>query len=759
MRQKNNTALLSIERDRSVFIILALAGLLVRLPFLSTFNLVSYDGTYYINQARSILAGAYRPSVFPIGYPAFIALLAPVVGDGVRAAQIVSVLAGIGTLFVFFLLCKRLMSRTHAVAAGLILAVTPLFIHMTTTTMSEALATFWILLGLLMFAGGRDFTAGLCLGVASITRPEALAVAGILTLLRLRRPRQMFRFVAGCVLVYSVNVVVGSLARGHLGLLHKRRSFGSGAVFWTLREAWIEFDGKESAIEDVSRDNETTGFALYYLRRFPREIVLLIRHVMPALFALALYGIWRKRHFALALFAPFAIFPLFTVRSDARFVFPYLPGIILFAFIGLEAQWLYRRRKYLYVLIALSMVAGWWINRDRVTLPVSKGYRWAKDLGPQISRRIASGTTLADRKPYLAFYAGGDYVEIPAAPFDVAIDYLYTQDIEYLVLHYETIKVFRPRLLPLLSDRAIIRGELRYVQTFRFPGVLIYRKTSGELPTRRRLMEGSGKTLSGPAWSPDGHAIACRVREESGRGEIRLIDPENGESRSILITSSLDDPISWSPDSKSLAFVEYDGGNYDIYVYGRGGIVDRITTDKAIDRSPSWSGDGRQIAFCSDRSGHNEVWIKHLDEGGLERITDTGGCSFPSISPGGRYIAFLRIGEGLYIHDRETSKTIRASAPVKVDFPPAWSPDGRILAVSARDRGALRIYLVTPDGLKAALLTKMKYGESQPAWSPDGQSIATVTTDGGMMDICVIEGVEAYVRRILDSTPIIVLER
>ena len=773
MIQKQNSAFSFIERDRSVFITLVLVGLLVRLPFLRAFYLVSYDGTYYINQARSILAGAYQPNVFPIGYPVFIALLTPVTGDGVRAAQVVSVLAGIGSLFVFFLLCKRLMSRTHAVVACLIFAATPLFIHMTTTTMSESLATFWVLLGLLLFAVERDFYAGLCLGAASITRPETLAIAGILTLLRLRRPRRMFRFAAGCALVYFIGVTIESLGRGQIMLLRKSSLFGSGAVDNILREEWIEFDGKEKVIEELVRENAETSIVLYYLRRLPGEILLLLRHVMPALFALALYGIWKKRHFALALFAPFAIFPLFTLRSEARFLYPYLPGIILFAFIGLESLRADRWRKYLYIVIGIFLVAGWWINREQVLKPVSSGYRWTKEGGVHMSPRITPGATFADRKPYLAFYAGGEYVEIPTAPYEDVMNYLYTQDIEFLVLHEKTIERFRPHLLPLLFDRPVINGELRYTQAFsfsdaivygnertEFSGVLIYRKNRfTELPTRRRLIAGSDIKLSGPAWSPDGNAIACRVRDESGRGEIRLVNPVNGESRLIMQTTQIDDPISWSPDSKRLAFVEYVKGNYDIYVYNQGGEIDRITVDKAADRSPSWSSDGNQMAFCSNRSGQDEVYVRHFGGGGLERIADSGGCSFPSISPGGRYIAFVRVGEGLYIHDRETSKTKKASAPLKVQFPPVWSPDGRTIAVSAMDMGNMQIYLVTADGRDTACLTNIDHAESQPAWSPDGMAVANVTMIDGKIELWVIEGVEAYAQRILDSKPAVVLER
>ena len=111
--KKNNISLVRVK-DWYVYVILFGISVLVRAPFLDAFDLVAYDGTYYINQAKGLLGSPHLSGAFPIGYPIFIAVLLPVVGDGVRAAQIISFAAGIGTLFVFFLLGKRLVSRQLA---------------------------------------------------------------------------------------------------------------------------------------------------------------------------------------------------------------------------------------------------------------------------------------------------------------------------------------------------------------------------------------------------------------------------------------------------------------------------------------------------------------------------------------------------------------------------------------------------------------------------------------------------------------------
>ena len=138
------------RRDWQVVAALAVLSVIVRLPgiFARAFDLVSFDGTYYISQARVLWSSVPMPGAFPIGYPFFISLLLPVVGDGVRAAQVVSLLASFGSLLVMYALARRFLERRLAFYCTVFLAVTPLFVRLSMETFSESLYTFWLLLAL-----------------------------------------------------------------------------------------------------------------------------------------------------------------------------------------------------------------------------------------------------------------------------------------------------------------------------------------------------------------------------------------------------------------------------------------------------------------------------------------------------------------------------------------------------------------------------------------------------------------------------------
>jgi TolB protein len=743
-------------RDYYLYLMIVAVAIIVRIPFLKTFDLVSYDGTYYIKYARLLLQGAYRTGFIPIGYPLFIAIFIPIIGDAVRAAQTVSVLAGLGSLIVFHKLCREYISSRYAFIAAVILACTPLFIRLTTTTMSEALYLFWVLLGLLFFAREKRFLSGLSLGWAASTRPEALGIFAVLALLTIRRPKRLGILLAGFLVIYSANFAAQTFARGKPTFVGKTKLFGQSAEHWGAREVWLDFERRDEALQDVGgTEQHIIGD---YVGRMPKELLLLLRHASPVLLLLALYGIYRRRSFLLASFLPFVVYPIFTARPQTRFIFPHIPMLIIFAFIGLEAV---RKRRIvvpLFVLLLLSVVAGYAVNRDQVIEPIAKYYGWTKELGISLGDRMAPGDKVADRKPFFAFYAGGDYVEIPVARYNDTMEYLASNDVKFLALNNPTIQSFRPALMPLLFDRSVVAGELRYTQVFYSPDLLLYQKSLNADPLRREsVVQLPDTRIYGPSWSPDGKMIAFSVTDYPGRNGVYVFSVEAGGHLRIADLERLDYPVAWSPDSRRIAFHAPNEGNLDIAAYDVSGTLEWIVSHEGRDTSPSWSRDGREIVFCSDRSGKNDIWLKNLENGRLEQVTTDGGYGSPTFSPDGTRIAWIR-DNGLHIFDRSAAVASRVEAPRQVISHAAWSPDGRFIAVTARDWGTPDIYLLTADGRSALLLTKTARHEVQPTWRPDGGALATIVRSPEGAELCILTGLEPYENRLLEEYPFGILD-
>jgi TolB protein len=78
-------------------------------------------------------------------------------------------------------------------------------------------------------------------------------------------------------------------------------------------------------------------------------------------------------------------------------------------------------------------------------------------------------------------------------------------------------------------------------------------------------------------------------------------------------------------------------------------------------------------------------------------------------------------------------------------YDPAWSPDGRHLAVAARSGGKTGIYVMRSDGSNMVRISEGP-ADRAPVWSPDGTHLAFLSLDGAQFGIntvrIVIDGAE-----------------
>ena len=173
-----------------------------------------------------------------------------------------------------------------------------------------------------------------------------------------------------------------------------------------------------------------------------------------------------------------------------------------------------------------------------------------------------------------------------------------------------------------------------------------------------------------------------------------------------------------SSDGRQVAFAwDGDQGNTDIYVRSLDSTKPlRLTSDPAHDLSPVWSPDGRSIAFVRASPDKREVFIVPAS-GGPERLV----CESRAYNP-------------IWVKD--------ASSMRKSSSRPAWSPDGRYLALTDRSTPDERdsIYLVSVESGEKRKVTspgKSDVGDYSPAFSPDGRMLAyaRVFSDSGLSEI------------------------
>jgi len=276
---------------------------------------------------------------------------------------------------------------------------------------------------------------------------------------------------------------------------------------------------------------------------------------------------------------------------------------------------------------------------------------------------------------------------------------------------------------------------------------------------------------SSPRWSPDGKYlafVASRGTEEEKKrgGQIWLLNRAGGEAHRVSDFKGGVSDIRWAPDSTRIALVatdqdpdeepekkegwkrktpppividryrfKQDRDGYLKPLYAHIAVFDLatknvtvITSGNTDDSSPSWSPDGSEIAFISkrgaadpDRTTNEDLWVVEAKAGATPRqVTKTpfGEAGRPAWSPDGRRIAVL-IGDNDTNYAYDMSKLVivpsRPGAAGPVTDPAIhmasldravsniqWLADGQTIAFLLQDDRTTHLATVPAEDPRAA---------------------------------------------------------
>ena len=140
-----------------------------------------------------------------------------------------------------------------------------------------------------------------------------------------------------------------------------------------------------------------------------------------------------------------------------------------------------------------------------------------------------------------------------------------------------------------------------------------------------------------PLWSPDGRYIAFRAL---GEGMSVTRSDGSGKPQPLTQSKNLQNPWSFTPDGKRLAFYETGSKTLnDLWTVPlesdsaglRAGKPEVFLQTPANERYPSFSPDGRWMAYASDESGTFQVYVRAFpDKGGKWQISNSGG-TYPDV--------------------------------------------------------------------------------------------------------------------------------
>jgi TolB protein len=263
-------------------------------------------------------------------------------------------------------------------------------------------------------------------------------------------------------------------------------------------------------------------------------------------------------------------------------------------------------------------------------------------------------------------------------------------------------------------------------------------------------------------WSPDGHAIAYRIRKPNqrinfevsrmtalGQDITKLTETPTGQASS---------QPAWYPDGSAILFRRSGPGLIgSIWHMGVNGESPELLFDPpGAQFYPSLSPDMSRFLFATTKSptGDTDRAIETMNADGSEltALFDVPGAfdSGPAWSPDGSRIAFESNAdvaggnperdEEIWTMDADGSNPVQITHNAIRDEGAAWSPDGTMLAYSSGpDNDHLDITVMTTDGVQLRQLTDFAGRDESPDWqaipAPDTDRRCGDTPGGGPLDV------------------------
>lgn len=149
-----------------------------------------------------------------------------------------------------------------------------------------------------------------------------------------------------------------------------------------------------------------------------------------------------------------------------------------------------------------------------------------------------------------------------------------------------------------------------------------------------------------PAFSPDGSKISLVSARDSGNYEIFVMNSDGTNLTNITKHSNHDANPSWSPDGKKIAFLSIRDNYLNLYTInpdGTGlknltnnqenGTNSFVQTSQSVDElsymyGTSWSPDGKSIVFVQKEGGIQKLYMINSDGTNVRKLVETKGNQF-----------------------------------------------------------------------------------------------------------------------------------
>jgi Tol biopolymer transport system component len=233
---------------------------------------------------------------------------------------------------------------------------------------------------------------------------------------------------------------------------------------------------------------------------------------------------------------------------------------------------------------------------------------------------------------------------------------------------------------------------------------------------------------------------------DSRFGDIWTMNPDGADKIQAVFDPTYDAQSDWSPDGTRIAFRSQRNDRFEISIVdfrvrdaatGRPRVTDLVKAADSQTSMPSWFPNGAGLIYRRTNppagvTTLSDVWAMDIDGTNRRPIAELPGDQlYPSYSPDMTQLVFATDPPGaerrrIEVMDADDPKTVRTlfdAGPTRDEAAPAWSPDGRQIALESDQDGDKEIYVMDADGTSVRQLTHNTIHDEGPAWSPDGTKL------------------------------------
>ena len=275
----------------------------------------------------------------------------------------------------------------------------------------------------------------------------------------------------------------------------------------------------------------------------------------------------------------------------------------------------------------------------------------------------------------------------------------------------------------LTGIRGVFDTKVAYVRSNTFNEkrnyTLVISDSDGE---NEQIVLESKDPIMSPAWSPDSRMLSY-VSFEGNMSTIYVQNLRTGNRRKISELPGINGSPAFSPDGRKLVLtLGGSDGNLDIHVLDIATRnLKRLTYNRSIDTEATWAPNGEEIYFTSDRGGSPQIYKMKINSDRASRVTFEGNYNArPRLSPDGNKLAMVHQYRGDYriaIYDIEEKDLLILSSGSQ-DESPSFAPNSDTLIYATKLSGDGVLETVTSDGLVRQRMAPKSGDIREPVWSP-----------------------------------------